>query len=151
MSKSKQKKARIVHRHAQLMRTFILKGSNPENIWRGTRKDPTLPQIRAMLALHVQGPCRLKEFAALLGISQPAASEMVERLVEMGMVTREQDPSDRRQVILGLTPKAARKVAAHEEHMLERIRGLMDQLEPETVDRWVSVAREITPILEDNH
>lgn len=141
-------RARVVHRHAQLMRTYILQGDAPAKIWDGMEKQPTIHQMRAMLALHVLGPMRLKSLAERLGVSQPAASELVERLVEMRALEREQDPNDRRQVVISLHPDMAVRVGQYEEHMLEKMMRLMSNVSPETADNWVQVAAETCEVLE---
>jgi DNA-binding MarR family transcriptional regulator len=140
--------ARLIQRHAQLMRTYVLRGESPASAWEGLPKDPTLPQVRAMLALHVLGSCRLKTLARRLDISDPAASEMVERLVEMGLVSREQDPTDRRQVVLSLTEEAANRVQTHEDFMLRKIVRLMERLGEQSVEQWTALAQETISILE---
>jgi DNA-binding MarR family transcriptional regulator len=71
----------------------------------------TLGQAKAMSHLYRFGPCPVKDVAAGLGLALPTASEALDRLVEAGMVTREANPHDRRQVLVSLTP-AAREVGA---------------------------------------
>jgi DNA-binding MarR family transcriptional regulator len=63
------------------------------------------PQINALLHIyHSQnGECRLSEISGLTDSSEPAASQLVERLVQQGMVERTEDPLDRRNKKLRLT------------------------------------------------
>ncbi len=63
------------------------------------------PQINAVLYIyHSQnGECRLSEISGLTDSSVPAASQLVERLVQQGMVERTEDPLDRRNKKLRLT------------------------------------------------
>lgn len=51
------------------------------------------------------GRTNISELAEAKYISRPAASRAVDALVEKGLVTRIQDPQDRRHVILGLTTR----------------------------------------------
>jgi len=50
------------------------------------------------------GPCPQQELAAHLGITGPAAAEVVDELVRAELVQRGQDPYDRRRYALELTP-----------------------------------------------
>ncbi len=96
-----------------------------------------LGQIKAMLYLYRQGHCTVGELAAKVGVSMPAASELIDRLVDDGFVEREVNPADRRQVLLGLTPRA-RSYGA-EIHALRRaqIQATLDRLLPEEREAFV--------------
>ncbi|MDK2971556.1 MAG: hypothetical protein PWP23_1311 [Candidatus Sumerlaeota bacterium] len=140
--------ARLIHQHLQRMRAYLTSGETPGRIWQGMGKAPTFPQIRTLFALNLLGPCQLKDLSRMLDISDPAASEMVDRLVEMKLVTRDQDPVDRRRVILRLTADARRRVEAHEHHTLERIMRLLDTIGPEQVAQWVDLAERMTKVVQ---
>ncbi|MET8006814.1 MarR family transcriptional regulator [Nonomuraea glycinis] len=57
----------------------------------------------SLSAIAELGPCPQQRFARRLGISEPAAAQLVDELVRFGMVARGQDPSDRRRYALELT------------------------------------------------
>lgn len=79
----------------------------------------TVPQLRALTFTADNADCTMGELARSLGIGLSAASGLVERLVQQGLVEREAAPNDRRLVCLRLT-KAGRR--AHEACRRERIR-----------------------------
>lgn len=64
--------------------------------------DLTLPQIRTLASLS-DGPERMSDIAAQSGTSLSAATAMIDRLVEKGLVARSHDRRDRRVVICELT------------------------------------------------
>lgn len=64
------------------------------------------PQINALLHIYHAGECQLSEIGALADSSKAAASQLVERLVQQGLVQRTEDPLDRRNKILRLTAKS---------------------------------------------
>lgn len=64
------------------------------------------PQMRTLGYIYHHAPCPLRAVAEGVGVSVASASEMVDRLVEEGVVQREPDPSDRRRVLLTLTEHA---------------------------------------------
>lgn len=66
----------------------------------------TPAQAKMLLHLGRHGPTPVGELAAALGGSMPAASELVDRLVDAGMVQRDDDPADRRRVIITPSPAA---------------------------------------------
>lgn len=51
------------------------------------------------------GPIRITELAHREGVTQPAISLLVNRLEARGWVSREPDPSDRRAVLVAITPE----------------------------------------------
>src|SRR5918993_4174925 len=55
--------------------------------------------IQVLIAL-TRGPRSVGQLAEELGVSPPAATQLVDRLVEHGMVNRHSDPEDRRGVFL---------------------------------------------------
>jgi DNA-binding MarR family transcriptional regulator len=68
----------------------------------------SMPQIHALLHIyHSQdGECGLSEIGGLTESSKPAASQLVDRLVQQGLVERTEDPQDRRNKRLRLTKKS---------------------------------------------
>jgi DNA-binding MarR family transcriptional regulator len=61
-----------------------------------------------VLSASAEQPQRITELAALEGVTQPAISLVVNRLVERGWVIRGSDPCDRRAVLVTLTEDGQR-------------------------------------------
>jgi DNA-binding MarR family transcriptional regulator len=74
----------------------------------------TIPQFRTLGQLERHPDRNLGLLADHLGVSLPAASALIDRLVDAGLVDRSVDPSERRRVRLSLTPlgRERRRVAA---------------------------------------
>lgn len=68
----------------------------------GGRLTPTQYQALRFIALH-DGAC-IRDLAASLHVSHPAAVKLVERLVAAGLIVRSPCPEDRRRVCLHLSP-----------------------------------------------
>lgn len=66
------------------------------------------PQIHALLHIYHAGECQVSEIGALSGSSAAAASQMVDRLVQQGLVERTEDPTNRRVRKLRLSGKGLR-------------------------------------------
>ncbi len=63
------------------------------------------PQIHALLHIFHAGECQISEIGTLSGATPAAASQLVERLVQQGLVERSEDPENRRVKKLRLTDK----------------------------------------------
>ena len=64
-------------------------------------------QIKALCALEGDEECSVKALAESMGVSLAAMSRAVDGLFERGLVSREEDPSDRRQKRVRLTSAGA--------------------------------------------
>ena len=60
-------------------------------------------QINALMHIYHSGECQVSDIGALTDSSNAAASQLVERLVQQGLVERREDPQDRRSKKLRLT------------------------------------------------
>jgi 4'-phosphopantetheinyl transferase len=56
-----------------------------------------------LLLIHSEGHIRMSAIATALGVKDATATGIVNNLVEKGLVTREEDPEDRRLVICALS------------------------------------------------
>lgn len=65
--------------------------------------DITMQQAKALHVIATDPGIGVSGLAARLRVGPPTASGSLERLVEMGLVDRRQDPLDRRHVVLSLT------------------------------------------------
>ncbi len=64
------------------------------------------PQIHALLHIYHAGQCPISEIGALTDSSPAAASQLVERLVQQGLVQRTEHPLNRRIKQLRLTERS---------------------------------------------
>ena len=68
----------------------------------------TAPRLSALSVIVVGGPLTLGRLAAAEQVRPPTMTRLVAALVRDGLVTREPDPGDRRQVLLRATPAGRR-------------------------------------------
>jgi DNA-binding MarR family transcriptional regulator len=71
----------------------------------------SLTRINALGRLDREGPATVTELAAAEGITPQSMARAVTELVDSGLVTRQADPHDGRQVLLALAPDGARLLA----------------------------------------
>jgi DNA-binding MarR family transcriptional regulator len=60
-------------------------------------------QMGALISLHQQGVRSVSDIGNDLGITSAAASQMLDRLVQQGLIARSEDPHDRRGKRIALT------------------------------------------------
>jgi MarR family transcriptional regulator, organic hydroperoxide resistance regulator len=65
----------------------------------------SMPQFGILMQLHYHSNCGVSDISERFDISSAAASQLVEKLVQSGLIQREEDPNDRRAKLLNLTPK----------------------------------------------
>lgn len=71
----------------------------------------TIAQFRMLVALHTGGPMKLSTLAESLAVRPSAATRMVDRLIGADLVSRQANPTSRREVVLDLTEAGTRTVA----------------------------------------
>ncbi len=64
----------------------------------------SMPQVSALFRLHYGGGCAVSGLAGHLGVTNAAASQMVDRFVQQGLVERQEQPLDRRIKLVRLSP-----------------------------------------------
>jgi DNA-binding MarR family transcriptional regulator len=62
------------------------------------------PQFRALVLLSALGPTRIGALAQRLGVHQSTFTRTTDRMVEAGLVRRQENPGNRREVIVEATP-----------------------------------------------
>ena len=70
----------------------------------------TVPQLRALLYVRRHPGTNLSGLADHLGVGVTTASGLVDRLVRQQLLTRTQDPTERRRMRLELTPEGDARV-----------------------------------------
>lgn len=95
--------------------------------------DLTMAQMKAAMFLTYEGPMTIGHLACALGIGQPAASILVDRLVQLGLVNRMEDPADRRRTIASLTPRGLETIGTFRNHRLQCLRAWLERLDADTL------------------
>lgn len=84
-----------------------------------------------LATLQRSGPCRLTALAAREGVTQPAMTQLISRLENAGLVTREPDPTDGRVVLVTITEAGRSTLALRRSERTERLSALLAGLAPE--------------------
>ena len=110
--------------------------------------DLTFAQSNVLIVVQEQGELSLKELADALHVSRPSASTMVERLVDMGMLVREQSKQDRREVRIRISESGQVQFREMEEDILEYITEILRTLGPDYAAQWCEVYGKIREIIQ---
>ncbi len=103
--------------------------------------DALTPSQLAVLATLVRcGPMTPRALANSERIKPPSATRIVSSLEEEGLVTKEQDPDDGRQVLVYLTDRALERVEASREAKNAWLIERVGRLPKEDQDRILAVA-----------
>lgn len=87
----------------------------------------TMSQAKVLYLIAARG-MRMSELAVRLGVSISTTSGLVDRLVDHGLLTRHDDPADRRQVVVTITPTGATHLARFRELNAAQMRRLLARL-----------------------
>ena len=82
----------------------------------GVEETVTITQFRTLVVLDNRGQINLNSLADELDVNSSTAMRMIDRLLAAGLVTRQDNPVNRREVLLGLTEEGARLVATVTRH-----------------------------------
>lgn len=102
----------------------------------------SMSQFGALFQIHRSKICGVSDIGADLGVSSAAASQMLDRLVQQGLVERIEDPDDRRGKRLSLTEKGMKLVQegmyARQEWM-KVLSASLSETEKETVGKALAL------------
>lgn len=93
-------------------------------------------QILCTLADRPHG---MAELASLLGLERSSLTGLVDRAAQRGLVARTSHPTDRRAVIVALTPKGTKAGETFHDLLTERLEALLADLPTAERDRFVEV------------
>lgn len=96
----------------------------------------SMPQFSILIQLHFRGVCGMSEVSERFEITPAAASQLVDKLVQSGLIRREEDPHDRRAKCLDLTDKGRQLI---QRNLEERYRWADELAEKLTAEERAKV------------
>jgi DNA-binding MarR family transcriptional regulator len=101
----------------------------------------TPPQVHMIMTVRQHGQVTLKQLAKALHVKAPAASTMVERLVELGILTREENPTDRREVLIRVSHRDESQFQVIERRQLQFAMDMFDKIGIEYARVWADLCK----------
>ena len=99
-------------------------------------------QVRTLVVISSRGSVSLGELAAAANLHLTKASRLCDRMVVVGLIHRADDPVDRRQLTLTLTPKGERVVRAVMAHRRAVVKPILARLSKQRRAQLVAVLQE---------
>ena len=141
--------ARFLHHVIKRLQTrLMVKHGAHINEPDGEGADLTMPQLSALMVLRERDNRSLKEMAKAMRVSSPSASSMVDRLVELGMLDREQNKLDRREILVRLSARGKATVESLENQLLAALIELLERLGPDLSANWCAIYQQIARIID---
>ncbi len=95
----------------------------------------TLPQFRILVILDSRGPIGLAALATAMGVHPSNATRACDRLVALGLLTRRDNPDDRRYLALELTESSHQLIDTVMSLRRRAIEAVLQRLAPVDRDR----------------
>jgi DNA-binding MarR family transcriptional regulator len=114
--------------------------ASPPAVWAG--RGMTLLQLITMHLISALAPVSLTDLARALGTRPPATSAMVDRLAHAGMVSRTQDPDNRRRVKLTLTAIGKQIIGDAGPDTARRLHAVLSGMSPQSRGHLIDVLRD---------
>ena len=116
-------------------------------------RDPA-PGVLSLAQYHLLdplagGPRTNRELAELAGISAPTATRMIDGLLDRELVSRVEDPTDRRAVVISLTSKGRTALGKKQREYAERRTRLADALDPHEQEVAARLLRRLAAVIEE--
>jgi len=97
----------------------------------------------------LEAPLTNRELAELAGVSSPTATRMVDVLVGRDLVTRIEDPSDRRAVVISLTGTGRKAVSEKTREYDKARRRIAAALEPDEQAVAADLLKRLAVVIEE--
>ncbi|MBL8050591.1 MAG: MarR family transcriptional regulator [Anaerolineales bacterium] len=101
----------------------------------------SMPQFSILMQLHHKGPCGMSQISERFDISNAAASQLAEKLVQSEYIERAEDPTDRRAKVLQITSKGKALIEAG---VTERHRWLDELVKTLSTEEKAKVSEALT-------
>ncbi len=90
----------------------------------------SMAQINTLFRIHHKGACSVSDLSEELGVTSAAVSQLLERLVQQGLIERAEDPLDRRNKRIVLTEAGHRLVQQSIQARQNWMDALVERLTP---------------------
>jgi DNA-binding MarR family transcriptional regulator len=118
------------------LQTDLYRSLRPAREW--LEVDLTMPQMKVLFLLYSDGGARMSQLASSLGVTLSTVTGIVDRLVEQGMVQRQEHPQDRRLVVCRLTSRGSETVERLHQAGRGRMAALLDGLSVDDLRKVVA-------------
>ncbi len=123
----------IVQHHRVVNRVFT---QYSPDAWMGINL--TIAQVKSLFFIADEGSVNFRKLASAMKVTPSNVTGIIDRLVEQGLVTRNENPDDRRMLMLELTEKGQTLITNLREKRSTQISTVLDSM---TEDELSAVAK----------
>ena len=121
----------LINRILELHRRFfhIMCEDDEPEVWLALNL--TIAQLKSLIFVRSEGTTNFKTLATVMRVTPPDVTRIIDRLVEQGLMSREENPNNRRMQILKVTVKGEDLLKGLRERGPKRMSGIMKLLSVE--------------------
>ena len=108
----------------------------------------TIAQLKCLFYIDSEGGTNLKTIAAVLGVTPPNVTGIIDRLVEHDLVTRHEKEGNRRMQVVELTFKSKALLSELKERKINTLATLVDKLKIEDMEALLQGMRALSQVEE---
>jgi DNA-binding MarR family transcriptional regulator len=101
-------------------------------------------QSGMLVMLFYRRGASMKELASYISVSKSAITQLLEPLIEKGLVSRTPNPNDKRQAVLRITPAGKQKLKQLKQHKAEGMRIALSVLGDHELDQLRKIYEKLT-------
>jgi DNA-binding MarR family transcriptional regulator len=118
-------RSELINRVLELHRRFfhIMSEDDEPEAWLALNL--TIAQLKSLIFVRAEGPTNSKTLAAVMRVTPPDVTRIIDRLVEQGLMSREENPDNRRMQILKVTDKGEELLKRLRERGPKRMSGIL--------------------------
>lgn len=119
-----------------------------------TSVDLTMAQAKLLYVVMATRELSLSEIAARLRVTPSTASGAVDHLVGLGLLTRADDPANRRQIRVSITPLGIQTIERISElgvRQMSALFSVITDVDLEVVERAIGIMANAVTVLESNN
>ncbi len=95
----------------------------------------TVAQLKSLFFVSNEGNTNIGKLATALGVTPANVTGIVERLVQQGLLSRDENPEDRRMMVLRTTEKGRALINDLRERQMSRLSGILDNLNEDELSK----------------
>lgn len=131
----------------QIIRRALLRQVAEQQSCHETRDSVSLAQQMTLLTVAARGALGVKDIAKARMISSSAATQVVNSLVDKGLLVRSEDARDRRATVVSLGPRYEQLVAARTENAATYLTPVFDALTTDELQEYERLNRKLVDSL----
>ena len=109
----------------------------------------TYTQFLILVAIHSLKSCSMGMLAKSMHVSMPTISGIVDRLVTAGYLARVNNPTDRRQVVVGLSKEGKKFIAQFQGVVARRWEEVLKHLNQDETESFGRIIQKIASTLQE--